>query len=166
MALLLVPVPAADDVRVEFRCELRVTVPLMTLWVTIPPPPTSRVAILVEPLEAEVVVAVSVPDDEPVLEVEDAEVASVRRVDAVTCSVPTEAYEKGPPVKTADETSLPVNVTTAGLLEPLPLRVPDVEAEDASEVAVVLSEDCALVLKASRAASQILRGNMLALRCR
>lgn len=74
-----------------------------------------------------------------------------------------DAYEYLPPVKTADEVSLPVNVTTEGLLEPLPVEVPDLEVEDASEVAL-LSEDCALVPKARRAASQRLRGNMLTLR--
>lgn len=84
LALLLVPVPAADEVRVEFRCELKVTVPLMMLSVTMPPPPTSRVAILVEPLEGEVVVAVSVPVDDPVLDVE-VEVLSAYSVDAVIC---------------------------------------------------------------------------------
>lgn len=130
-----------------------------------PPPPTSRVAILVEPLEAEVVVAVSVPVDDPVLEVDDVEEdLSVYSVDAVICWEPMEAYEYLPPVKTADEVSLPVNVTTAGLLEPLPVWVADVEAEDASEVAAVLSEeDCAWVPKARRAATQRLRGNMLRL---
>jgi hypothetical protein len=87
-----------------------------------PPPPTSRVAILVEPLEAEVVVAVLVPVDDPVLEVDDVEEdLSVYSVDAVICWEPMEAYENLPPVKTADEVSLPVNVTTAGLLEPLPV---------------------------------------------
>lgn len=84
LALLLVPVPAADEVRVEFRCELKVTVPLMMLSVTMPPPPTNRVAILVEPLEGEVVVAVSVPVDDTVLDVE-VEVLSAYSVDAVIC---------------------------------------------------------------------------------
>jgi hypothetical protein len=54
--------------------------------VTIPPPPTSRVARLVEPFEAEVVVVVlPVPDeDEPVLELDDeVDVSSAYRVDAV-----------------------------------------------------------------------------------
>ena len=137
----------------------------MMLCVTMPPPPTNRVAILVEPLEVEVVVAVSVPVDDPVFDVEDVEVLPAYSVDAVICWEPMEAYENLPPVKTADEVSLPVNVTTDGLLEPLPVCVPDVEAEDASEVAE-LSEDCALVPKANRAASQRLRGNMLASRSR
>jgi hypothetical protein len=44
-----------------------------------PPPPTSKVAILVEPLEAEVVVAVP---DEPVLELAE-EDSSAYKVDAV-----------------------------------------------------------------------------------
>lgn len=95
---------------------------------------------LVEPFEVEVVVAVSVPVDDPVLDVE-VEVWSAYRVDAVICWEPMDAYENLPPVKTADEVWLPVNVTTEGLLEPLPVEVPDLEAEDASEVAALLSED-------------------------
>jgi hypothetical protein len=55
----------------------------MMLWVTIPPPPTSKVAMLVEPLEAEVVVAVPMPD-EPVLELElEVDVSSAYKLDAV-----------------------------------------------------------------------------------
>ena len=47
---------ALDEVVVVLRCELRVTVPLMMLSVTRPPPPTRRVRVLVDPREAEVVV--------------------------------------------------------------------------------------------------------------
>jgi hypothetical protein len=48
-----------------------------------PPPPTSKVAMLVEPLETEVVVAVPVPD-EPVLELEEeVDVSSAYKLDAV-----------------------------------------------------------------------------------
>jgi hypothetical protein len=66
-----------------------------------------------------------------------------------------------PPVKTADEVWLPVKVTTEGLLEPLPLALPDFEdAEDTPEEAALLSEDCALEPRASTAASQRLRCNM------
>lgn len=82
LALLLVPVPAVAEVRVEFECELRVTVPLIMLWVTMPPPPTSKVAMLVEPLDTEVVVAVPVPDG-PVLELEEVDVSSAYKLDAV-----------------------------------------------------------------------------------
>jgi len=73
-------------------------------------------------------------------------------------------YENMPPVKTADEVSLPVKVTTDGLLEPLPVALPDLEADDAEdtpEMATVLSEDCALDPKASTTASQRLRVNIL-----
>lgn len=109
-----------------------------------PPPPTSKVAMLVEPLEAEVVVADPVPDAERVPELEEeVDDSSAYKVDAVICE-PRDLYENMPPVKTADEVWLPVRVTTDGLLEPLPLALPDFEAEDAddtSEVAAVLSED-------------------------
>lgn len=49
-----------------------------------PPPPTSKVAMLVEPLEAEVVVAVPVPEDEPVPDLEvEVDDSSAYKVEAV-----------------------------------------------------------------------------------
>ena len=49
-----------------------------------PPPPTSKVAILVEPLEAEVVVTDPVPDDLRVPELEEeVDDSSAYKVDAV-----------------------------------------------------------------------------------
>lgn len=54
-------------------------------------------------------------------------------------------------------------MTTEGLLEPLPLELLEAdEAEDTSEV-VALSEDCALAPRARTAASQRLRGCILAM---
>lgn len=49
-----------------------------------PPPPTSKVAMLVEPLEAEVVVAVPVPDEERVRDFEvGVDDSSAYKVEAV-----------------------------------------------------------------------------------
>ena len=51
-----------------------------------PPPPTSKVAMLVEPLEAEVVVTLPVLDDERVPDLEEeVEDSSAYKVDAVIC---------------------------------------------------------------------------------
>jgi hypothetical protein len=148
---------------VEFKCELRVTVPLMILRVTMPPPPTSRDATLVEPFEVDVVVIGPEPDIERVAVLEEEVYASsAYKFDAVIWE-PMDLYENMLPVKTADEVWPPVKVTTDGLLKPLPLALLDLEAEaadDTSEEAAVLSEDCALKPMASTAASQRLQCNM------
>jgi len=87
-AEVLVAVPVPVVACVVFRCEDTVTVPLMILSVTIPPPPTRRVTVLVEPRDAlEVVVVpgdellpVPAEEPEPVLEadVDDADLLLYR----------------------------------------------------------------------------------------
>lgn len=75
VAELLVPV-ADRDVVVVLRCEESVTVPLMMLSVTMPPPPTSNETTLVDPLDVEVMVLESVVRL-PVLEQDEPEQALV-----------------------------------------------------------------------------------------